>query len=134
MEEKDKVDLASELKRFNDTVLPFLKETKGLKETVEKQKQENNSFLNQFVTDCFDFMEDFKKQIEELKEQNKMLQDQVDGLYEINDRLKRQVDDFQEERKRFEESCVLFGEENKNLEQDIEDLRTAKFERERNRY
>lgn len=132
--QNNEIDLASELKKFNDSMLPFLKEVKELRETVEKQKQENNSFFNEFVTTCLDFMEDFEKKIEELEEKNKMLQDQVGELYEINQRLDRQIDDFKKERNRFEESCILFGEENKNLEQDIEDLRTAKFERERNRY
>ena len=105
--QNNEIDLASELKKFNDSMLPFLKsldaELKHLKMTVQGLQEENNRL---------------SKSVEKLREEKQ--------------RLGSKVEDLQVERRKFEGSCVLLGSENKALEKNIEKIKEMNFER--NRY
>ena len=105
--QNNEIDLASELKKFNDSMLPFLKsldaEMKQLKMTVQK-----------------------------LQETNHQLSRTINRLEEENHRLRSKVDDLQVERRKFDGSCILLGAENKALEKNVGKLHEMNFER--NRY
>lgn len=105
--QNNEIDLASELKKFNDSMLPFLKsldaELKHLKMTVQGLQEENNRL---------------SKSVEKLREEKQQLSSEIDVL--------------QNERRKFDGSCVLLGAENKALENNVGKIHEMNFER--NRY
>lgn len=105
--QNNEIDLASELKKFNNSILPFLKSL----DTEMKQ---------------------LKMTVQGLKEANHQLSRTINRLEEENHRLRNRVDDLQVVRRKFESSCVLLGGENKALEQNVGKLHEINLER--NRY
>ncbi len=102
--QNNEIDLASELKKFNDSMLPFLKSL--------------NTEMKQL-----------KMAVQGLKEVNHQLSRTINHLEEENHRLRSKVDDLQVERRKFEGSCVLLGSENKALEKNVEKLHEMNLER-----
>ena len=102
--QNNEIDLASELKKFNDSMLPFLKsldaEMKQLKMTVQGLQEENHRL---------------SKSVEKLREEKQQLSSEIDVL--------------QNERRKFDGSCILLGAENKALEKNVGKLHEMNFER-----
>lgn len=105
--QNNEIDLASELKKFNNSMLPFLK-------SLEAE------------------MKQLKMTVQGLKEANHLLSRTINRLEEENHRLSSEVEGLQVERRKFEGSCVLLGSENKALEKNVGKLNEMNFER--NRY
>ena len=105
--QNNEIDLASELKKFNDSMLPFLKsldaEMKQLKMTVQK-----------------------------LQETNHQLSRTINRLEEEKQQLSSEIDVLQNERRKFDGSCILLGDENKTLERNVGKIHEINLER--NRY
>ena len=113
--QNNEIDLASELKKFNDSMLSFC----------------NNAMLP-FLKSLNTEMKQLKMAVQGLKEVNHQLSRTINHLEEENHRLRSKVDDLQVERRKFEDSCVLLGSENKALEKNVGKLNEMNFER--NRY
>ena len=113
--QNNEIDLASELKKFNDSMLSFC----------------NNAMLP-FIKTLNTEMKQLKMIVRELQEENRQLSKSVERLREEKQRIGSKVEDLQVERRKFEGSCVLLGSENKALEKNIEKIKEMNFER--NRY
>lgn len=113
--QNNEIDLVSELKKFNDSMLSFC----------------NNAMLP-FIKTLKTEMKQLKMAVQGLKEANHQLSRTINRLEEENHRLSSKVEDLQDERRKFEGSCVLLGSENKALEKNIEKIKEMNFER--NRY
>ena len=113
--QNNEIDLVSELKNFNDSMLSFC----------------NNAMLP-FIKTLRTEMEKLKMAVQGLKEENRQLSKSVESLRKEKQQLSSTVDDLQAGRRKFESSCVLLGSENKALEKNVEKLHEMNLER--NRY
>lgn len=110
--QNNEIDLVSELKKFNDSMLSFC----------------NNAMLP-FLKSLNTEMKQLKMTVRELQEENRQLSKSVERLREEKQRLGSKVEDLQVERRKFEGSCVLLGSENKALEKNVEKLHEMNLER-----